>query len=178
MDPILATDRPPADGMRRLVRAQVVPLPLADAFGFFADALNLEAITPPWLRFRVLSAPGRIEQGALIEYRLTLHRVPVSWRTRIEAWEPGVRFVDRQVAGPVADWEHLHEFRAVEGGTLIADRVDYRMPFGPLGALAHTALIGRDLDRIFDFRREAVSRLLGSVPPPRRDPRSAPGSRP
>ena len=161
MEPILATDRPPAAGARRLVRSQVVPLPLDDAFAFFADALNLEAITPPWLRFRVVEPSVRIEEGALIDYRLTLHRVPVSWRTRLETWEPGVRFVDRQVAGPFADWEHLHEFRAVDGGTLIADRVDYRMPFGLLGALAHAALIGRDLDRIFDFRRQAVARLLG-----------------
>ena len=103
--------------------------------------------------------------------------MPVSWRTRIEAWEPGVRFVDRQLEGPFAHWEHLHAFAAVDGGTLIADRVDYRMPLGPLGAVAHAVLTGRDLDRIFDFRREAVSRLLGSAPPPRRDPRSAPDSR-
>src|SRR5690242_16126475 len=112
MEPILAADPPPAAGVRRLVRSQVVPLPLDEAFAFFADALNLEALTPPWLRFRVLNPSVRIEQGALVDYRLRLHRVPVTWRTRIEAWEPGVRFVDRQLAGPFASWEHLHAFRA------------------------------------------------------------------
>jgi ligand-binding SRPBCC domain-containing protein len=173
MESILATGDPPA-GLRRLVRSQIVPLGVDDAFAFFADPLNLEAITPPWLRFRVLTRTVTLGEGALIEYRLRLHRVPVSWRTRIEEWEPGVRFVDRQLEGPFAHWEHLHVFRAVDGGTLIADRVDYRMPLGPLGAVAHAVLTRRDLDRIFDFRRAAVTRLLDSAPPPRRDPRSAP----
>jgi ligand-binding SRPBCC domain-containing protein len=176
MDAILATE--PRDGMRRLVRSQIVPVPVDEAFAFFADPLNLEAITPPWLRFRVLTREVSLREGALIDYRLRLHRVPVSWRTRIDAWEPGVRFVDRQLEGPFERWEHTHTFADVDGGTLIADRVDYRMPFGPLGLAAHAALIGRDLGRIFDFRREAVSRVLGSAPPLRRDPRSAPGSRP
>jgi ligand-binding SRPBCC domain-containing protein len=102
-----------------------------------------------------------MEAGALIDYRLSLHRVPVSWRTRIEQWEPGRRFVDRQLSGPFARWEHLHLFEPVEDGTLIVDRVDYRMPFGPLGGVAHALLVGRDLHRIFDYRREAVARLLG-----------------
>jgi ligand-binding SRPBCC domain-containing protein len=176
MDAILAIE--PRDGMRRLVRSQIVPLGVDEAFAFFADPLNLEAITPPWLRFRVLTRDVAMREGALIDYRLQLHRVPVSWRTRIEAWEPGVRFVDRQLDGPFAHWEHVHSFAPVDGGTLIADRVDYRMPLGPLGAVAHAALIGRDLDRIFDVRREAVSRLLGSAPQPPRGRRSARGSRP
>jgi hypothetical protein len=139
----------------------VVPLDRDAAFAFFGDPLNLEAITPPWLRFRVLTRNVALGEGALIDYRLSLHRVAVAWRTRIEEWEPGRCFVDVQLRGPFARWEHLHAFESVDGGTLIADRVDYRMPFGPLGGLAHTALIARDLDRIFDFRREAVARLLG-----------------
>ena len=140
-----------------------MPLAPDEAFAFFGDPLNLEAITPPWLRFRVLTRTVVLGPGALIDYRLSLHRVPVSWRTRIDVWEPGRRFVDRQLAGPFAHWEHLHTFAPVDGGTLIVDRVDYRMPFGPLGSLAHAALVGRDLDRIFDYRREAVARLLGSA---------------
>src|SRR5580765_3737702 len=156
MTTIVPMNDPPAAGVRRLVRSQVVPLPVDEAFAFFADPLNLEAITPSWLRFRVLTRSVALEAGALIDYRLSLHRVRVSWRTRIEQWEPGRCFVDRQLSGPFDRWEHLHVFESVEDGTLIVDRVDYRMPFGPLGGVAHALLVGRDLDRIFDFRREAV----------------------
>jgi ligand-binding SRPBCC domain-containing protein len=146
-----------------LEREQFVPLSVDDCFGFFADASNLEAITPPWLRFRILSPlPIAISEGAVIEYRLALHGLPFRWRTRIDQWEPGRRFVDRQVRGPFRLWEHTHTFEARDGGTTIRDRVLYRMPYGPFGALARRLLIGADLERIFDYRRDAVERLLGS----------------
>jgi ligand-binding SRPBCC domain-containing protein len=146
-----------------LEREQRVPLPIADAFGFYGDALNLERITPPLLKFEV-TTPGPIEMGVgtLIEYRLKLHRVPVRWRTRIEAWEPPRRFVDAQVKGPYTLWEHTHTFE--EDGpeaTIIRDRVRYSIPFGPLGELADRVLVRRDLKQIFDYRRDAVARELG-----------------
>jgi ligand-binding SRPBCC domain-containing protein len=142
-----------------LERSQQLPAPLDEVFAFFADARNLEAITPPWLGFRVLTE-GEIEMraGTLIEYRLRLHRVPVRWLTRIEVWEPGARFVDAQVEGPYALWHHTHTFEERDGGTLIGDRVRYRMPLQPLGAIAHLALVRRDLERIFDFRHAEVAR--------------------
>ena len=94
-----------------LTRTQVVPLAPAEVFRFFGDIRNLEPLTPPWLRFRVLTDPGtQLGAGALIEYRLTLHAVPVRWITRIEEWEPDRRFVDTQIRGPYAMWEHTHEF--------------------------------------------------------------------
>jgi ligand-binding SRPBCC domain-containing protein len=144
-----------------LERKQVVPRDRAEVFAFFAQARNLEAITPHWLRFRV-TTPGEIEMrpGALIEYRLRLHAVPVRWRTEIAVWEPQRRFVDVQVAGPYALWEHTHEFEPHERGTLVRDRVRYALPLGPLGRLAHAVLVRRDLARIFDFRRDAVARRL------------------
>jgi ligand-binding SRPBCC domain-containing protein len=148
-------------GVRCIERAQVVPLALDDAFAFFADAANLEAITPPWLRFRILTPrPIELREGALIEYRLTLHRVPVRWLTRIDRWSPGVCFVDRQVEGPFALWEHTHTFEDWDRATLIRDRVVYRMPLRAFGALAHRLVIGRDLQRIFDYRHEATAGLL------------------
>ena len=148
-------------GTHVIERAQVVPLAPAEAFAFFADAFNLEAITPPWLRFRILTPrPIAMREGARIDYRLALHRVPCRWHTRIDVWEPGVRFVDRQVSGPFRAWEHTHLFEPREGATLIRDRVLYRMPLGPLGELARLLLIGRDLERIFDPRSDAVERLL------------------
>jgi hypothetical protein len=101
-----------------------------------------------------------MREGALIDYRLALHHVPCRWHTRIDAWQPGVRFVDRQLSGPFGVWEHTHTFEAAPGGTLIHDHVVYRMPLGPLGEIARRALIGRDLERIFDYRHEAIDRLL------------------
>jgi ligand-binding SRPBCC domain-containing protein len=146
-----------------LEREQRVELPIADAFAFYGDAHNLERITPPLLRFEV-TTPRPIEMGVgtLIEYRLRLHRVPVRWRTRIEAWEPPRRFVDAQIKGPYSLWEHTHTFEA-DGpeATIIEDRVRYSIPFGPLGALANRLLVRRDLRQIFDYRRDTVEREMG-----------------
>jgi ligand-binding SRPBCC domain-containing protein len=141
-----------------LERRQRVAVPAERAFAFFSDARNLEAITPPWLRFRVLT-PGAIEmrEGALIDYRLRLHGIPLAWRTRIVVWEPPHRFVDVQLRGPYALWEHTHTFaRDGYDAVVIADRVRYALPFGPLGELARHLFVRRDLDRIFDHRVRAV----------------------
>ena len=145
-----------------LEREQLVPRPRAEVFAFFADARNLEAITPPWLNFHV-STPGQIAmtEGALIEYRLRLHAIPIRWRTRIDVWEPEARFVDRQLSGPYRLWEHTHTFEPHVRGTVMGDRVRYALPLGPLGALAHAVLVRRDLARIFDFRRDEIARRLG-----------------
>lgn len=145
----------------RLRREQLVARPLPEVFAFFADAGNLEAITPPWLNFRIVTPrPIAMAQGARIEYRLRLFGVPFGWRTRIEAWEPGVRFVDAQLAGPYALWWHEHLFRAVPGGTHMTDTVDYALRFGPAGRLAHALAVRRWLDAIFDYRRERIAQLL------------------
>jgi ligand-binding SRPBCC domain-containing protein len=141
-----------------LERTQVVPVAPAETFEFFADAFNLEVITPPWLHFRVVTpGPIAMKAGTLIEYRLRLHGMPIRWLTRIEAWEPGRRFEDRQLRGPYGLWRHSHSFAPHHHGTSMRDVVRYAMPLGPLGRLAHWALVRRDLERIFDFRREAVA---------------------
>lgn len=144
-----------------LEREQRLPGPPERVFEFFADARKLEAITPPWLRFRVVTA-GEIEmrEGALIDYRLRLHGFPVRWRTRIEEWEPGRRFADVQLSGPYRLWHHTHTFERDGDATVARDRVRYALPLGPLGSLAHAAFVRRDLERIFDFRVEAVRRAL------------------
>jgi ligand-binding SRPBCC domain-containing protein len=145
-----------------LERRQRLAVPAERAFAFFADARNLEAITPPWLRFRVLT-PGAIEMrpGALIDYRLRLHGIPLTWRTRIAVWEPPHRFVDVQLRGPYALWEHTHTFEATGAdGVVIRDRVRYALPFGRAGELARRLLVRRDLDRIFDHRMRAIAGRL------------------
>jgi len=148
-------------GEQVLERSQRVELPLAETFALFADAANLEAITPPWLHFRITNPrPVEMRRGALIEYRLRLHGIPVRWRTRIEEWEPPRRFVDLQLSGPYALWHHTPEFAPDESATVIRDRVRYRIGFGPLGAAALALFVRRDLERIFEHRREAIERLI------------------
>ena len=149
----------------RLERAQLVPQPLNDVFAFFAAAENLEAITPEFLHFQITTPrPIAMHAGTLIDYRLRLFGVPFNWTTRIELFEPNVRFVDTQLRGPYRLWYHLHEFYAVGGGTLIVDRVDYEMPLGPLGRLARWLSVRETLDTIFDYRRERIVELLGAMP--------------
>jgi ligand-binding SRPBCC domain-containing protein len=136
----------------------MLPLPPEEVFPFFGDALNLEAITPPWLGFRVVTpGPIEMEPGARIEYRLRLHGIPIRWRTTIAVWDPPHRFVDVQLSGPYRMWHHTHDFEpAADGGTLMRDTVRYALPFGPLGAAAHRLLVRRDLEAIFDYRWTAV----------------------
>lgn len=141
-----------------LKREQFLPVPPAKAFEFFADASNLEAITPPWLRFRIATR-GQIDMrpGTLIEYRLRLHGLPVRWLTRIEFWEPGRGFTDVQICGPYRLWHHTHIFEPYEDGTRMRDTVRYALPLGLLGRLVRALVVRRDLERIFDFRRDAVA---------------------
>jgi ligand-binding SRPBCC domain-containing protein len=144
-----------------LHRRQLVPRPLEDVFAFFAEAANLERITPPWLAFGLVTPqPVEMGLGTLIEYRLRLHRFPVRWISRIEHWEPGRAFEDVQVTGPYRLWRHRHEFSPARGGTLVHDHVRYALPLGPLGELAHALFVERDLTQIFAFRHAAVDRLL------------------
>jgi ligand-binding SRPBCC domain-containing protein len=148
--------------VHRLQREQYVARPPADVFDFFAEAHNLERITPPWLSFTVLTPdPIEMRVGALIDYRLRVHGIPLRWTSRIEDWEPGRSFVDRQLRGPYGLWHHRHTFAEEGQGTVVGDEVDYAMPFGALGDLAHPLFVRRDLERIFTYRHEAVPRLLG-----------------
>jgi ligand-binding SRPBCC domain-containing protein len=143
-------------------RRQHVAGSAAEVFEFFADAYNLESITPPWLRFEVTSPPLEMGAGSEIAYRLRLHGAPVRWVTRIEAWEPPHRFVDVQLRGPYRLWHHTHTLEPYGEGVLMHDSVRYALPFGPLGELVHRALVRRDLELIFDFRHEAIERRFGS----------------
>ncbi len=152
----------PAAAGWQLTCTQHVPRPLAEVFPFFATARNLEHITPAFLHFRILHVSSEpLAAGARIDYALRLHRLPVRWRTRIDAWEPPYRFVDRQVRGPFRTWRHTHTFQVFGGGTLINDVVLFDMYCRPL---ARTFLLGwvfADLRAIFEYRRRAVARVFG-----------------
>lgn len=146
----------------RLERVQVVPGAVPDVARFFEDPENLARITPPWMRFRIVSPrPIVMAVGARIDYTIRLGVLPVRWRTVITCYEPGVRFVDEQERGPYRRWRHLHEFEPVAGGTRVRDVVEYDVGLGPLGALARRWYVAPTLERIFDFRADAVAALLG-----------------
>ena len=132
-------------------REQWIDRPIEEVFAFFSDAANLEAITPPWLRFSVTTpAPIAMHAGARIEYRLRWRGIPLRWTTLIETREPPDRFIDTQLRGPYRLWHHTHTFEAVDGGTRMRDLVRYRLPFGPLGTIAHVLGVRRDLEAVFD----------------------------
>ena len=146
---------PSGDGYL-LTTTTVVDRPIDEVFAFFADAGNLEQLTPPTLNFKILTPqPIEMREGALIDYRIRVHGVPIKWKTEITAWEPDKRFIDEQRRGPYLRWIHEHTFEQTQAGVLVADRVDYKPP---MRWLSHPLLIKRDLTKIFTFRREALHR--------------------
>ena len=148
-----------------LERLQVIPRTVEEVFPFFADPANLARITPDSLDFRITSeGPTNISPGTLIDYRLSLFGIPFRWRSRIETVEENRRFTDVQVRGPYRRWHHLHRFWSIPQGTLMLDRVEYELPLGIVGRLAHRAFVRRSLERIFEYRRK-VLRLLFPSPP-------------
>ena len=147
-----------------LTRQQELQGTPAEVFPFFADATNLEALTPPLLEFEVTTArPIAMHAGTLIEYRLKVHRIPVRWRTLIEEWQPSERFVDRQLKGPYKLWHHTHTFEPLPGErTLMHDVVRYSVGYGPIGDVAKRLFVGRDVEAIFDYRAEVIDELLAA----------------
>lgn len=142
---------------------QFVPRPLDEVFDFFSRAENLQALTPPWLHFQILSVdPQPIRKGTLIRYSLRWRIFPIRWTTEIVEWDPPHGFVDLQLKGPYQFWRHQHRFIAEGNGTRIVDEIHYRLPFGALGRLAHAVKVRRDVEGIFDYRKRAVERRFGA----------------
>ena len=152
------------DAVHLLERKQFVPRPRNEVFAFFAEARNLEMLTPAFLNFRILTPlPLDMHSGTLIDYQIRLGGIPMRWRTRIETFEPPARFVDVQLSGPYRYWRHTHEFHDAPGGTWVIDRVTYALPFGFLGALAHWLFVRRALGRIFEYRQQRLAEIFPSA---------------
>ena len=153
-------------GMLHILQAtQQLPLAPEEVFPFFAEADNLERLTPPELQFHIITPPPiTMQLGTLIEYRLRLFGVPFKWLTRICHWNPPHEFVDEQLRGPYRTWVHTHRFHSTDKGTRMEDEVTYRLPFFPVGELAYP-FVKWQLRRIFDFRRQAITALLSHHSP-------------
>lgn len=144
-----------------LIRSLTLNLPRKEVFEFFADAGNLERITPPELKFHITTPqPFDVKQGTLIDYKLKVRGIPVRWRTEISIWNPPHSFTDKALKSPYKQWIHRHTFTEIgERKTVIEDEVKYRLPLEPFGDLAHW-IVRRELNYIFDFRQKAVAEIL------------------
>jgi ligand-binding SRPBCC domain-containing protein len=147
----------------RLNKTIWLPQTRDKVFDFFADPGNLDQLTPPWLKFSILTAAATvIEQGTRLDYRLRLHGVPICWQSEIAVWEPPVRFVDRQTKGPYSLWVHEHTFGEQDEGTIVGDSVEYAV-LG--GAIVHNWLVAPDLEKIFAYRHQTLKRLFNFTEP-------------
>lgn len=144
-----------------LQRVQVIKKPRPEVFSFFADAENLQKITPPELDFRIVNPePIDIKKGALIDYKLKLRGIPILWKTEITQWNPPHDFIDSALKSPYKQWIHLHTFEETgERETTMRDIVRYRLPFEPFGNIAHF-YVKKELNYIFDFRRKAIEEIF------------------
>jgi ligand-binding SRPBCC domain-containing protein len=142
----------------KLTTSVHVPGSLENVFSFFADAYQLQSITPDWLHFKILTpAPIPMETGTLIDYQIRLHGIPLRWRTRISLWEPPFRFIDEQLRGPYRVWRHLHTFEADGDETIVRDEVEYAVPGG---RLIHRFFVQGDLERIFRYRQTRLLQIF------------------
>ena len=155
-------------GEYTLHREQIVNAPLEEVFAFFSQPENLQELTPSWVGFRFRTpSPIPMHPGALIDYTITTHGLPLRWRTQITEFDAPHLFVDVQLRGPYKLWIHTHRFErhddpeAEGGATRIIDHVRYRLPLGPLGRIAHALFVRRDLAKIFDFRAHAIGERFG-----------------
>ena len=152
------------------VSIQDLPAPRSEVFAFFSDPANLEALTPAWLHFEVLTPrPLPQGEGALFEYRLRVRGLPIRWKTLIEAFVPGEKFVDRQISGPYALWHHTHRFEDLPpstdlpgGGTRMTDQVRYRVGFGLIGRIVTALWVRGDVERIFQYRTQVLAERFGT----------------
>jgi len=147
---------------KHTIRREIwLPHSREEVFEFFSAARNLEQITPPLLKFEVLTPePIPMGEGTLIDYRLRVHGLPLRWRTKITRWNPPYQFADIQLRGPYKLWDHTHTFLEEDGGTRMIDEVTYELPFGPLGDIVHTLMVRRDVEEIFRYRNGVIGALF------------------
>lgn len=143
----------------------LLPISLEDAWKFFSSPTNLPVITPPSLDFKILTPnlPAETYAGMIIDYKVRpLLGIQMHWKTEITAVNKNESFTDRQLKGPYKVWEHTHYFKKVEGGVLMTDIVNYELPLGILGKLAHLLIVKKEIENIFSYRKEKLNELFNS----------------
>lgn len=137
--------------------------PRPDVFAFFANPAHLAELTPPSFGFRLLTPAPVMTAGAVLDYQIRWLGLPLRWRAFVREYDPPYRFLDVQLRGPYARWEHRHRFLEEEGGTIVEDRVVYRLPLGPAGVALHAVVVGRQLRAAWDYRTRRLAELLGPL---------------
>lgn len=140
----------------------LVQAPLEETFRFFEEPGNLAKITPPWMGFRILTKKPEMRKGLEIDYRFRWLGLPMTWKTLISEYRPPYLFVDEALKSPYALWRHRHTFQETPEGTLVKDHVDYALPLGVLGSLAHALTVRRQVEEIFAYRQQRIRDLVGS----------------
>lgn len=144
-------------------RQQLLYTTLDKAWEFFTSPLNLPIITPPYMQFKIKTSdlPERIVENLIIEYSVSpILGIPLYWKTRISEVKKMESFTDVQEKGPYAVWIHQHDFVETPNGILMTDSIQYKMPLGILGELAHTIQVKQQLNSIFDFREKTVNQYF------------------
>lgn len=146
---------------------QFLPISLDEAWAFFATPVNLDRITPPELKFKIVSdVPGKMYPGQMIEYRIqAIPGIWQSWLTEITHVRDREYFVDEQRIGPYKMWHHQHSFEAVPDGTLVRDHVHYTMIMGPIGTLVHELYVKKQVRYIFNERQKILNSLFPTEKP-------------
>ncbi len=143
-----------------LYRKQIIDTDIETAWDFFSSPLNLQKITPPYMNFKILSGftqETKMYEGMIIKYKVSpIFHIPLTWVTKITKVIPLKEFVDVQLQGPYVKWEHLHKFEIKDGKIEMIDKVNYILPMGILGEIAHNLFIKKQLDEIFDYRYEVI----------------------
>ena len=149
--------------MYTLERTQRLPISVEEAWNFFQSPENLAAITPDSMGFNILSEiPNKMYPGLFIHYKVSpLLGIKMRWTTEITHVEAPFYFVDDQRVGPYSIWHHEHHFKAIEGGVEMLDRVNYKVPFGILGKIAHPIIVRPKLEQIFKYRFQKTEELFG-----------------
>ena len=140
---------------------QFINIKIQNVFDFFSKPENLQEITPKRLGFNIITpGPIEMEKGTVIDYYIKISYIPIRWRTIITNYNPPYKFVDQQIKGPYSFWHHTHTFSKLNGGTLIKDNIKYLVPFGIIGKIINKIWIKRDLENIFDYRKNKIKILL------------------
>jgi ligand-binding SRPBCC domain-containing protein len=147
-------------GLYTLRCEMLVKKSLQETFDFFKNPANLGRITPSWLNFQIVTKDVAMEKGAQFDYVIRWMGLPMKWRSVITEYNPPVSFVDEQVKGPYASWHHEHTFTETPEGVLVGDHVEYALPLGPLGAIAHAVMVKAQLMQTFKYRGEALQNIF------------------